>query len=122
MVFAILAILMMMLTFGFEETSTGEWVHLLKPGQSPAKSDQWTDPLIVTVKDDGAGQQPKLSVNLKEIAWDNLDETLKQALAPRRDWLVYVSGDDMISYQYVATVIDAARSRGAKVVLITPKK
>ena len=37
MVFAILAILVMMLTGAFQYKSKGFWVHLLKPGAAPAK-------------------------------------------------------------------------------------
>jgi biopolymer transport protein ExbD len=92
-------------------------VRLLKPGQLPAKSDEWTEPLIVRVKDDGAGREPNLFVNSKQIAGDDLDRALKQELAPRKDWIVYVGGDDTIAYQYIATVIDGARSRGARVIL-----
>jgi hypothetical protein len=66
-VFAILAILMMMLTASFYRTSTGDRVDLLKPGEVPAKSDAWTEPLIVRVKDDGAGREPKLLVNSRKL-------------------------------------------------------
>jgi biopolymer transport protein ExbD len=98
-------------------TPKGLWVRLLKPNQIPTKPDAWTEPLIVRVKDDGAGREPKRFVNSKQITWDDLNRVLKQELAPRRDWVVYVSGDDEIAYVNVATVIDAARSRGAKVIL-----
>jgi biopolymer transport protein ExbD len=98
-------------------TPRGLWVHLLKPGQLPAKSDAWTEPLTVRVTDNGVGRDPKLFVNSKQTAWDDLDRVLQQELAPRKDWVLYVTGDDAIPYQSVATVIDAARSRGAKVML-----
>lgn len=106
---------------GFQTTSTGLWVGVLKPGQEPAKSDVWTEPMIVKVKDAGPYQSPKLIVNSKEVAWEDLDRALKQELSPRRDWVVYVSGDDATSFQSVANVIDAARGLHAKV-LITDKK
>jgi len=121
MVFGILAILMMLLTAGFEYIPMGFWVHVLKSGQAPAKSDAWTEPLFVRVKDTGRDQAPKLYVNSKEVAWTDLDKALKQELALRRDWVVYVGGDDVVSFQYVANVIDAARGLHAKVVLITKR-
>jgi len=122
MVFGILAILMMLLTAGFQPTSTGLWIRALQPGQVPAKSDAWSEPLIVRVKDAGTYQTAKLFVNSKEVAWKDLEKALKQELGPRRDWVVYVSGDDLVSFQYVANVIDAARGMHAKVVLIPQKK
>lgn len=97
-------------------------VHLLKPGETPAKPDAWTEPLVVTAKDNGVGRDPKLFVGSKEVAWDDLDAVMKRELASRKDWVVYVGGDDTIPYQSVALVIDAARGRGAKVILITGKK
>jgi biopolymer transport protein ExbD len=121
MVFALLALLMMLLTAGFEYIPVGFWVHVLKPGQEPAKSDAWTEPLIVRVKDAGPYQIPKLFVNAKEVAWEDLQKTLKQEIGPRRDWVVYVGGDDATSFQYIANVIDAARGLHAKVVLYTKK-
>ena len=121
MVFALLALLMMLLTAGFQYIPRGFWVHVLKSGQAPAKSDAWTEPLIVQVKDAGPNQAPKIYVNSKEVEWTDLDKVLKQELGPRRDWVVYVGGDDATSFQHVADVIDAARSLHAKVVLITKK-
>ena len=121
MVFALLALLMMLLTAGFQYIPRGFWVHVLKSGQAPAKGDAWTEPLIVRVKDAGPYQIPKLFVNAKEVAWEDLEKTLKQELGPRRDWVVYVGGDDATSFQHVANVIDAARGLHAKVVLYTKK-
>jgi biopolymer transport protein ExbD len=122
MVFALLALLMMLLTAGFEYIPMGFWVHVLKSGQAPAKSDAWTEPLIVRVKDTGPYQIPKLFVNSNEVAWQDLEKTLKQELGPRRDWVVYVGGDDATSFQHVANVIDVARGLHAKAVLITEKE
>jgi len=121
MVFALLALFMMLLTAGFQYIPRGFWAHVLKSGQAPAKSDAWTEPLIVRVKDAGPYQIPKLFVNAKEVAWEDLEKTLKQELGPRRDWVVYVGGDDATSFQHVANMIDAARGLHAKVVLITKK-
>jgi hypothetical protein len=60
MVFAILAMLMMMLTGAFRHTPMGLWVHLPKPGAVPVKTD-WTEPVIVVVADAGPGHEPGLS-------------------------------------------------------------
>jgi biopolymer transport protein ExbD len=98
-------------------TPRGLWVHLLKPGQLPAKSDAWTDPLIVKLKDEGPGQEPKLLVNSKETTWIDLDRVLKQELALRKDWVVHVTADDCLPWSNVTNVIDVAHHEGAKVVL-----
>ncbi len=99
--------------------SKGLWVHLLKPGETPKKSDPWTEPLIVRLEDGGPGHEPKLLVNAKQVSWDDLDLALRQELGRRRDWVVYVEGDDCIPWSNVTAVIDLARGDHAKVFLLT---
>jgi biopolymer transport protein ExbD len=118
MVFAILAILMMMLTATFQRMPIGLWVHALKPGALPAKPDAWTEPMIVLVTDAGPGKEPVLSINSKAVAWDDLAGALKHELSRRREWTVYVEGDDCVAWANVANVIDIARSDGTKVFLV----
>jgi biopolymer transport protein ExbD len=117
-VFAILAILMMMLTGAFQYKSKGLWVHPLKPGAAPSKPDAWTEPVIVLVKDAGPGQEPGLYVNSKVVAWDDLAGALRHELSGRREWAVYVEGDDCVVWANVANVIDIAHTDGAKVFLL----
>jgi biopolymer transport protein ExbD len=117
-VFAILAILMMMLTGAFQRMPIGLWVHVLKPGAVAAKPDAWTEPVIVLVTDAGPGQEPGLSINSKVVAWDDLASALKRELSGRREWTVYVEGDDCVAWANVVNVIDVARSDGAKVFLV----
>lgn len=117
MVFATLAILMMMLTGGFRYTPRGLWVHLLKPGAVPVKPDAWTKPVIVVVSDAGPGREPDLSINAMKITWDDLASALRHELSQRREWTLYVEGDDCVAWANVADVIDIARRDGAKVFL-----
>ena len=116
--FAIFAILMMTVTAAFSYRSRGLSVHLLKPGAVPAKPDAWTEPLIVLVRDVGPGQEPKLYLNSREVAWNDFASALKQELGSRREWTVYVEGDDNIPWADVASVVDIARGDGAKVFLV----
>jgi biopolymer transport protein ExbD len=122
MVFAVLAILMILLTGALTYTPKGLWVHLLKPGQTPGKSDTWTESLIVRLHDKGPGNEPIITVNSKEVGWDELRSALKAELAQRRDWTVYVGGDECIPWNNITTVIDIARSLHANVVLTTNGK
>jgi hypothetical protein len=118
MVFAILAIVMMVLTGGLKRTPQGLWIHLLKPGALPAKPDAWTAPVVVLVKDGGLGQEPILYVNSKRVAWEDLAGVLKYDLSGRREWKVYVEGDNCLPWADVASVIDIARGDGAKVFFV----
>jgi len=94
------------------------WVHLLKAAKGPTKSDAWTEPLIVRVKDAGPGKRPDVYVNSKPLAWEDLDRVLKEELGRRKEWVVYVAGDDDTAFQNVADVIDVARGEQAKVYLL----
>jgi len=115
-VFALVAMVMMiMMGFG-ASTPTGLWVRLLAV---PQNSDTWTEPLVVLVKDAGPGQKPHLYVNSKLVAWEDFDRVLKQELSRRRDWVVYVGGDDALAWQDVVNLIDVARGDHATVYLIT---
>jgi len=118
-IYATLAILMMLLTAFTTRTSYGWPVHLLKPGEVTAKSDTWTEPLNVRAKDAGPNQKPKLYVNSRQVAWEDLDRELKEELGRRKDWLVYVGGDDAVPWNDVTHVVDVARRYRAKVFLIT---
>jgi len=119
MFFGLMALLQMLLTGGFRRTSKGLWVHLLRPDAVIQESDAWTEPLIVRVNDAGPGERPDLYVNSRRVAWEDLDRVLKQELGRRKEWVVYVAGDDDVAFEYVAEVIDLARGDQAKVFLIT---
>lgn len=95
----------------------GVWVRVLQPGAAPPEPDRWSEPLIVRVRFVGYGVRGEVFVNAKKVEWDELEGTLKQELARRRDWVVYVGGDEDLSWQEVVNVIDAARQCQAKVVL-----
>ena len=103
-------------------TPRGLWVRLLKPAAVPQKSDEWTEPLIVLLKDAGPGKRPNLYVNSKLVAPEDFDHGLKQELSRRREWVVYVSGDEGVPWNDVVGLIDVARKDQATVYLIRKTK
>lgn len=117
--YALIAIVMMMMTAAFVRTPQGVWVRLLKQGAVPQNSDSWTEPLVVLAKYRGPGQRSNLYVNSRLVAWEDFDHVLKQELSRRREWVVYVGGDDNVAWQDVVNLIDVARSDQATVYLIT---
>src|SRR5262249_47383268 len=96
MIYLVLLIPMWVMLAGFNPVSRGLRVSIMKPGATLPKSDEWTDPLIVRIQDDGAGEAPKLLLNSKPVSWVDLDAALKQELGRRRDWVVYVEADDWV--------------------------
>jgi biopolymer transport protein ExbD len=111
--------LLIMYTIIAPRTPTGLKVRLLSPGALPVNSDAWTEPLIVRLQDVGPGLEPRLYVNSREIAWNDLDRTLKQELGRRKDWTVYVGGDAPLAWGDITRVINVARGDHAKVFLVT---
>ena len=110
---------LMMMTAAFGHTSRGVWVRLVKQGSVPQNSGPGADPLVVLAKHGGPGQRPSLYVNSKLVAWEDFDHVLKQELSRRRDWIVYVGGDDTVAWQDVVNLIDAAHRDQATAYLIT---
>jgi biopolymer transport protein ExbD len=117
--YALIAIVMMMMTVAFVRTSRGVWVHLLKQGEVARNRDPWTQPPVVLAKSGGPGQRSNLYVNSRLVAWEDLDQVLKQELSRRREWVVYVGGDDDVGWQDVVNLIDVARRDHATAYLIT---
>ena len=74
--------------------------------------------MIVLVKDAGPGQKAGLYVNSSPVAWHDLASVLKHELSGRREWNVYVDGDDCVAWANVVDVMDIARGNGAKVFLV----
>jgi biopolymer transport protein ExbD len=117
--YALIAIVMMVMSTAFRPTPRGVWAHLLKPESVPQNSDPWTEPLVVLAKSRGPGKNPNLYVNLKLVPWVDFDHVLKQELSRRRDWVVYVGGDDEVQWQDVVYLIDVARRDHATAYLFT---
>ena len=117
--YALIAMVMMMMTSAFVYSPWGMWVHLLKRGAVPQNSDPWTEPLVVLAMGGGPGQRPNLYVNAKLVAWEDFDHVLKQELSRRREWVVYVGGGDTVPWQGVVNLIDVARRDHAAAYLIT---
>jgi biopolymer transport protein ExbD len=119
MIYAVVAMVMMMLLAWGAPESKGLRVRLLKQGTVPQNSDILTAPLIVQVKDSGLGKAPNLYVNSKLIAWEALDRVLKQELSRRRERVVYVGGDGEVDWQSILNLIDVARGDNPTAYLMT---
>jgi len=118
-IYALIAIVMMVMSTAFAYMPRGVSVQLLKPEAVPHSSDPWAEPLIVLAKTRGPGKIPNLFVNSKLVPWEDFDHVLKQELGRRREWVVYVGGDDDVQWQDVVNLIDVARRDRATAYLIT---
>jgi biopolymer transport protein ExbD len=76
--------------------------------------------IIVQVLSSGQ-QSPILRINHQTVSWEALQSTLTQAFQNRSDKLILLNADGQLSFAQVVRVIDMCRSKGAKVVLVTPE-
>jgi biopolymer transport protein ExbD len=61
-------------------------------------------------------------VNNEQIPWTSFQPALKQLLKNRTDNAVFLEIDTQVKFSQVAHAIDACRSTGAAVVLVTPEQ
>jgi biopolymer transport protein TolR len=90
------------------------------PNQKPQNTPDRT--IVVQLIDRGNGQDPGLKINQEDATWDNLEGRLADIYKTRAEKVMFVKGDDNVSFLYVADVIDIAHAAGVdKVGLITAK-
>jgi len=63
---------------------------------------------------------PVLKVNNESVPWAALQSTLRQLFQDRSEKVVLVKPAEMLPYADVVDVVDMCRSRGARVILVTP--
>ncbi len=101
--FALMVIVMMLLTGLNRYTPTGLWVKLLKPGEVPSTTDEWTQPIVVRVTTTLRPAQRGRSLgsyayddhyflNGEEVKEDQLKVRLRQLLVMRPDRTVFIDG------------------------------
>jgi biopolymer transport protein TolR len=91
-----------------------------KPNQPPPPPNDRT--IVVQVIHSGEGQRPTLKINQDSVTWDILGDRLTEIFKTRAEKIMFVKGDDDITFDNVAQVIDIAHSSGVdKIGLITAK-
>jgi biopolymer transport protein TolR len=72
--------------------------------------------IVVTIAEDRS-----LKINTQPVAWNDLDERLRQIFAQRPDGLLFLAGAPAIDFEDVATVFDIARGAGISKVALMPR-
>ena len=63
----------------------------------------------------------QFSINKEVVSADKLMSRLKEIYDPRPDKLIFIKGEETVTYQSVIYAIDQARGAGVKVIGVTPK-
>jgi biopolymer transport protein TolR len=78
-----------------------------------------SEAIVVQVLNSGQGR-PTLKINNEHIPWPTLQSALRQLFQNRREKMVLVKAEGTLPFEDIVDVADACRSRGARVVLVTP--
>ena len=117
-------LLVLLIIFMVITPLTPKGLDALVPQPPPPNAPKNTQPdrtIVVQVIDRGS-QDPALKINQEDATWDNLQGRLTDIFKTRAEKVMFVKGDDPVSFMYVANVIDVAHAAGVdKVGLITAK-
>ena len=119
-------LLVLLIIFMVITPLTPKGLDALVPQPPPKDQKQQPPPpertIVVQVLKSGDPERPTLKINQDEVTYDNLEGRLRDIFASRAEKVMFVKGDDDISFSNVAQVIDIAHSAGVdKVGLITAK-
>jgi biopolymer transport protein TolR len=93
--------------------------------QPPAKSDSAPPPvrtIVIQLGDGNSDQPPELKINGQVVKWADLKAQRAYIFKQRAEKVAFVQGDDAVDFDYVADVIDTARSAGVKRVGLLPRE
>ena len=119
-------LLVLLIIFMVITPLTPKGLDALVPQPPPKDQKQQPPPpertIVVQVLKSGDPEHPTLKINQDETSWETLEGKLRDIFATRAEKVMFVKGDDDISFSNVAQVIDIAHSAGVdKVGLITAK-
>ena len=94
----------------------------------PPKDKKVTEPpertiVVQVIAPANLGGKPTLKINQDDVTWENLESRLADIYKTRAEKVMFVKGDDKLSFSDVAQVIDIAHSAdlSMKIGLITAK-
>jgi biopolymer transport protein TolR len=71
------------------------------------------EPIVIQLKDQGAGKRPGVAINQKQVQWDELEPQLQAIYRARADRVAFVKGDPEIEFAFVAEALDISHRAGA---------
>jgi biopolymer transport protein ExbD len=105
---------------------TPKGLEALVPQPPPPNAPKNNTPdrtIVVQLIDRGPGQDPGLKINQEDVTWSTVQGRLSDIYKTRAEKVMFVKGDDKLSFEDVARVIDIAHSAdlSMKIGLITAK-
>ena len=90
----------------------GELAQIPQPNTEPAPANR-PDPIVIQLKDSGAGRRPEVAINQTQVKWDELGPQLQAIYRARADRVAFVKGDPEIEFSFVAEALDISHRAGA---------
>src|SRR3954470_4996104 len=117
-------LLVLLIIFMVITPLTPKGLDALVPQPPKDKKEQpETDRTVVVQVIAQPGNRPALKINQDDVTWENLEGKLADIYKTRAEKVLFVKGDDKLSFSDVAQVIDIAHSAdlSMKIGLITAK-
>jgi biopolymer transport protein ExbD len=105
--------------WGYDHLSVGIRVQIQKSWPLKTFGDSSSSPVVVRVEGAGSGSRPRLYLNSKLVAFEQLGSWLTAELNPRSDRVVYFQSSGDVEWGDAVGIMDIIRGTGAKVVLLT---
>jgi len=70
--------------------------------------------IVIQVAWSGKEKIPVLKINEDSVTWEDLQARLQDIYKSRAERIAFVRGDDDVDFEYVADVIDVARTAGVE--------
>ncbi|HEY7406402.1 MAG TPA: biopolymer transporter ExbD [Candidatus Angelobacter sp.] len=108
----VLLVLLIIFMVILPQHSLGELAQIPQP--SPDRSvPNPLAPVVIELKDAGDGRRPDLTINQKQIKWEELEASLQAMYSAREDRVAFVKGDPEIEFTFVAEAVDISHRAGA---------
>ena len=90
-----------------------------QPAKSSAPPSEGT--IVIQICSVAGNSIPLLKINKEDVAWKDLQIRLQKIYTTRVERVAFLRGDDNVDFQYVADVIDIAKSAGVSQVALMPR-
>jgi biopolymer transport protein TolR len=116
-------LLVLLIIFMVITPLTPKGLDALVPQPPKDKTSEPTDRTVVVQVLYQSGDKPALKINQDDATWENLEGKLADIYKTRAEKVMFIKGDDALSFSDVAQVIDIAHSAdpAMKIGLITAK-
>jgi len=87
--------------------------HIPKPApETPNQPIPVDRTIVIQIAWSTKDEPPNLKINQETVKWEELQSRLHDIFKIRAERIAFVRGDDDVDFQYVADVIDIARTAG----------